>query len=80
MVFFEKDIDKYRIQFPTSRAQQRLKLPTQVKHKVVAMTQVMALMLKLMMLVILTGMTVVHKSIKALPTKRGGADAERHEQ
>ena len=38
MVFVEKDIKKYRIQFPTSRAQQCLKLPTQVNHKLVAMT------------------------------------------
>jgi len=37
----------------------------------------MALMLKLVMLVTLTGTTVAHKSMKALPTKRGGADAER---
>ena len=36
----------------------------------------MALLLKLVMLVTLTGTTVAHKSMKALPTKRGGADAE----
>ena len=77
MVFVEKDTKKYRIQFQMSRAQQRLKLLTQVKHKVVAMTQVMALMLKLVMLVTLTGTTVAHKSMKALPTKSEGADAER---
>ncbi len=47
-----------------------------MKHKVVAMTQIMALMLKLMMLVTLTRTTVAHKSMKALPTKRVGADAE----
>ena len=41
------------------------------------MTQVMVRMLKLVMLVMLTGKTVAHKSMKALPTKRGGADAER---
>jgi hypothetical protein len=76
MVFVEKNTEKYRIQFPTSRAQQRLKLPTQVKHKVVAMTRVMALMLKLVMLVTLTETPVAHKSMKALPTKREGADAE----
>ncbi len=77
MVFVEKDIEQYRIQSPTSRAQQRLKLPTQVKHKVIAMTRIMALMLKLMMFVTLTGTTVAHKSMKALPTKIEGADAER---
>ena len=37
----------------------------------------MALLLKLAMLVTLTGTTMVHKSMKAPPTKRGGADAER---
>jgi hypothetical protein len=37
----------------------------------------MVLMLKLVMLVTLTNMTVAHKSMKALPTKREGADAER---
>jgi hypothetical protein len=37
----------------------------------------MALLLKLVMLVKLTDTTVAHKSMKAPPTKRGGADAER---
>ena len=37
----------------------------------------MALLLKLVMLVTMTGTTVAHKSMKAPPTKRGGADAER---
>ena len=36
----------------------------------------MALLLKLVMLVMMTGTTVVHKSMKAPPNKRGGADAE----
>ena len=36
----------------------------------------MALLLKLVMLVKMTGTTVVHKSMKAPPTKRGGANAE----
>ena len=36
----------------------------------------MALLLKLVMLVTLTGTAVAHKSMKAPPTKRGGADAE----
>ena len=76
MVFVENNIKKYRIQIPTSIAQQRLDKLTQVKHKVVAMTRVMALMLKLVMLVTLTGTIVAHKSMKALPIKRGGADAE----
>ena len=48
-----------------------------MKHKVVAMTRVMALMLKLVMLVTLTNTTVAHKSIKAFLTKRDGAGAER---
>jgi hypothetical protein len=48
---------------------------TQVKHKV-ALTQVITLLLKLVMLVTLTGTTMAQKSIKALPTKRGGAVAE----
>ena len=37
----------------------------------------MALLLKLVMFVTLTGTTVAHKSMQAPPTKRGGADAER---
>ena len=36
----------------------------------------MALLLKLVMLVTLTGTTMAHKSMKAIPIKRGGADAE----
>ena len=41
------------------------------------MTQVMALMLKLVMLVTLTDTTVAYKHMKSPPTKREGADAER---
>ena len=77
MVLVENSIKKNKIQVPTSMAQQRLDWLTWVKHKVVAMTQVMALLLKLVMLVMLTGTTMAHKSMKAPPTKRGGADAER---
>ena len=37
----------------------------------------MALLLKLVILVMMTGTTVAHKSMKVAPfTKRGGADAE----
>ena len=58
------------------RKQDPTKTPNRkVKHKV-AMTQVMTLLLKLVMLVMLTGKTMAHKSMKVLPTKRGGADAE----
>ena len=49
MVFVENNIEKYRIQFPKSRAQHCLKSLTHMKHKVVAMTQVMTLLLKLVM-------------------------------
>ena len=37
----------------------------------------MTLLLDLVMLVTMNGTTVAHKSMKAPPTKRGGADAER---
>ena len=76
MVFVENNIEKHRIQVSTSIAQQRLDKLTQVKHKNVALTQVMALLLKLVMLVTMTGTTVAHKFMKAPPTKRRGADAD----
>ena len=60
MVSVDNNIVKYRIQVPAS----------------IAMTRVMALMLKLVMLVMLTYTNVAHKYMKALHTKRGGADAE----
>ena len=55
-------------------AQQRLYKLTWVKHKVVAMTQVMALLLRLVMLITLTGTTVAHKSMKH-PISRDGVQA-----
>ena len=72
-------VDGLRQQDPTEAQSYKGKkhkiAPTWLKHKV-AMTRVLMLLLKLVMLVTLTGTTMAHKSIKALPTKRGGADAE----
>ena len=84
MTFVKNDIEKYKIWVPTSMAQQSLEKLIWVKHKValtrakhkVAMNQVMTLLLKLVMLVTLTDITMAHKSMKAILTKRWGADAE----
>ena len=76
MVSVENNIENYKIQVPMSMAQQRLEKLTRMKHKIVAMTQVMTLLLKLVMLATLTGTTMAHNSMKAPSTKRGGADAE----
>ena len=37
MVFVENDIEKYKIQVPTSMAKQRLDKPTRVKHRNIAL-------------------------------------------
>ena len=58
-------------------AKQRLDKPTWVKHKNIALARVMVLLLKLVILVTLTGTTVAHKTMKVPPTKRRGADDER---